>query len=85
MVVSLLVLVIGFLFTTKINAQDAQDAAINQQQQPASTQNGVSPELLKEYQNILNKYKKESDNENVSYTLNFNQNDHDRLKEILFK
>jgi len=72
-----------FLFTTKVNAQDK--LTILNQQQVESTQNGVSQELLKEYQDILNTYKKTLENGKESYSFNIAQGDKERLEKIFLQ
>lgn len=61
----------GFLLTAKTIAQDI--SKVVQQQQIESTQNGVSQELLKEYQDVINKYKKTLRDGRQSYSLNLTQ------------
>jgi beta-lactamase regulating signal transducer with metallopeptidase domain len=73
---------IVFLFTTKTIAQDHTKAAV---QQVESTQNGVSKELLKEYQDILNKYKRTTKDDKAGYFLNLSQTDKERLETIFFQ
>jgi len=72
----------GFLFTTKI---DAQDRTIVAQQHIESTQNGVSQELLKEYQDIINKYKRTFKDGKEGYNLTLVQTDRERLEKIFFQ
>ena len=74
--------VTGFLFTTKTVAQDLTKVA---QEQISSTQNGVSQEVIKEYQDIIIKNKKILKNGQESYSLNFTQADKDRLEKIFFQ
>jgi bla regulator protein blaR1 len=74
--------VTGFLFTTKTVAQYPTKVA---QEQISSTQNGVSQELLKEYQGLLDKYKRTSKDGKESYSLNLNQVDKERLETIFFQ
>lgn len=73
---------IGLLFTTKTVAQDRIKAT---QQQIESTQEGVSQELIKEYQDIIIKNKKILKNVQESYSLNFTQVDKERLEKIFFQ
>ena len=70
----------GFLFTTKVIAQDKENTL--NQQQVESTLSGVSQELLKEYQDILDTYKKTLTNGKESYSLNLAQGDKERLEKI---
>lgn len=60
--------VIGFLFMTKIAAQDTVKKS--QQQLAVFTQNGVSPELMSEYKNIINKYSQEIKNDSLTMVAN---------------
>lgn len=73
----------GFLFTTKVIAQDKENTL--NQQQVESTRSGVSQELLKEYQDILNTYKKTLTNGKESYSLNLSQGDKERLEKIFLQ
>ncbi len=73
----------GFLFTTKVLAQD--EATIHNQQQIESSKTGVSQELLKEYQDIFNKYKKTLVDGKESYSLNLAQADKERVEKIFFQ
>ena len=73
----------GFIFTTKVIAQDKE--TILHQQQIESTQSGVSQELLKEYQEILNTYKKTLENGKEMYSLNIAQSDKERLEKIFLQ
>jgi bla regulator protein blaR1 len=75
--------VAGFLFTTKVIAQE-KVTTLNQPQ-IESTQSGVSQELLKEYQDILDKYKKTLDNGKESYLLKLSQSDKERLEKIFLQ
>jgi bla regulator protein blaR1 len=50
---------IGFLFMKKIVAQDVVQIQMDRQQQVDFTQKGVSPELMSEYKNIIDKYSQE--------------------------
>lgn len=77
------ILAAGFLFTTKVLAQNEATALI--QQQIESTKNGVSQELLKEYQDILNKYKKTLENGKESYSLNIPSGEKERLEKIFLQ
>jgi bla regulator protein blaR1 len=77
------IIVAGFLFTTKVIAQERQ-TTLNQPQ-IESTQIGVSQELLKEYQDILDKYKETLDNGKESYSLNLSQGDKERLEKIFLQ
>jgi bla regulator protein BlaR1 len=72
----------GFLFTTKTVAQDTLSLP---RQKIESTQNGVSQDLLKEYQNIINKYKKTLKDGKESYNLTLAQTDRERLEKIFFQ
>jgi beta-lactamase regulating signal transducer with metallopeptidase domain len=72
----------GFLFTSKSVAQDLTKVA---QEQISSTQNGVSQELLKEYQDLLDKYKRTTKDGKEGYFLNLNQEDKERLETIFFQ
>jgi beta-lactamase regulating signal transducer with metallopeptidase domain len=74
--------IIGLLFTTKTVAQDR---TIITQQHQESTLNGVSQKLLKEYQDIMNKYKKTLSDGKESYNLNVPPPDRNRLAEIFFQ
>lgn len=76
------IVVTGFLFTTKTVAQDLTRVA---QEQKSSTQNGVSQELLKEYQDLLDKYKRTTKDGKEGYSLNLNQVDRERLETIFFQ
>lgn len=73
----------GFLFTTKIIAQDTGRAL--PQQQIETTQNGVSQELLKEYQDAINKCKKTLKDGSQSYSFNLIQSDKERLEKIFLQ
>lgn len=73
----------GFLLTAKTIAQDI--SKVVQQQQIESTQNGISQELLKEYQDVINKYKKTLRDGRQSYSLNLTQADKERLEKIFIQ
>lgn len=70
-----------FLFTTKTIAQEPIKATIQKQ----TTQEGVSQDLINEYQTIVDKYKTTSTDSNVAYKLNISQEDHERLETIFFQ
>jgi bla regulator protein blaR1 len=72
-----------FLFTSRVVAQD--NVSTQNQQLTESTQNGVSGELLKEYKDILDKYKKTLKNGIESYSLDLSKEDHERLESIFFQ
>lgn len=76
------IVVIGFLFTTKNVAQNLSEIV---QEQIAFTQEGVSQEVLKEYQEIEKRYSKIGNNGQVSYWLNPDQIDKERLETIFFQ
>lgn len=78
-----IILAAGFLFTTKVLAQNEATALI--QQQIESKKNGVSQELLKEYQHILNKHKKTLENGKESYSLNIPSGEKERLEKIFLQ
>jgi bla regulator protein blaR1 len=50
-----------------------------------STQEGVPQELLKEYQNLINKYKRTLKDGRESYSLNLTKADKERLEKIFFQ
>lgn len=72
----------GFLFTTKTIAQDLPKTS---QEQMSSSQNGVSQEMITEYQNILDRYKRTTKDGKEGYFLNLNQADKERLETIFFQ
>lgn len=73
----------GFLFTSRVIAQDI----VNTQnlQHAESSPIAVSGELIKEYKDILDKYKKTLKNGIESYSLNLSKEDHERLESIFFQ
>jgi bla regulator protein blaR1 len=74
---------IGFLFMTKINAQDIVKTG---QKQEDFTQKGASPELISEYKSIINKYDPELIKRNwFSGQKIFSSTDKERLEEIFFQ
>jgi bla regulator protein blaR1 len=74
---------IGFLFMTKINAQDIVKTG---QSQEDFTQKGASPELISEYKSIINKYDPELIKRNwFSGQKIFSSTDKERLEEIFFQ
>ena len=73
---------IGLLFTTKTVAQDRTIIA---QQHLESTQNGVSQNLLKEYQDIIDKYKKTLKDGREAFYLNMSNPDKERLENIFLQ
>lgn len=77
------IVAVGFLFVTKSVAQDVNK--VTQPKQIESTQNGVPQELLKEYQDIINKYKRTLKDGRESFLLNLTKPDQERLEKIFFK
>jgi bla regulator protein blaR1 len=70
-----------FLFATKTIAQDQTKPAI----QTPSTQQGVTGEVLNEYQAIIDKYKKTRPDGAFGYRLNLSAEDKEKLESIFFR
>jgi len=72
----------GFLFTSKTIAQDSLKVP---QQKIESTTIGVSNDMLKEYRDIMEKYKRTLSNGRTGYFFNLSQTDKERLESIYFQ
>jgi bla regulator protein blaR1 len=72
----------GFIFTSKSTAQDSIKVP---QQKIESTTTGVSNDILNEYRDIMEKYKRTLSNGRTGYFFNLSQTDKERLESIYFQ
>jgi bla regulator protein blaR1 len=72
----------GFIFTSKSTAQDSLKVL---QQKIESTTTGVSNDILNEYRDIMEKYKRTLSNGRTGYFFNLSQTDKERLESIFFQ